>query len=111
MNAMGEAKIRMLVAAAALSFVFGVSTSAHAQGAERVYKGKCVACHGADGTGSAMGKKMGVHDFHSADVQKESDADLAAAIAKGKNKMPAYEKSLKADDIQALVAYIRSIGK
>ena len=58
-----------------------------------------------------MGKKMGARDFHSPDVQKESDADLTAAIAKGKNKMPSYEKSLKPEDIQGLVAYIRTLGK
>jgi mono/diheme cytochrome c family protein len=82
---------------------------AHAQSAgETLYKSKCVACHGDDGSGSAMGTKLGVHDFHSAEVQKQSDADLAGIITNGKNKMPAYGKSLKAEDITELVAYIRS---
>jgi mono/diheme cytochrome c family protein len=104
-------KSRILVAVVTLVLVFGMSSSAHAQGAETIYKGKCAACHGADGTGSAMGKKMGVHDFHSPEVQKQSDADLIGAIANGKNKMPAYGKSLKTDDIQSLVTYIRTLGK
>jgi cytochrome c6 len=102
---------RILSGLAALSFCFALSTPAQSQTGESIYKGKCAACHGADGTGSAMGKKMGVHDFHSPDVQKESDADLTTAIAKGKNKMPAYEKSLKPEDIQGLVAYTRTLGK
>jgi cytochrome c6 len=85
--------------------------AARAQSAESIYKAKCAGCHAADGTGSMIGKKLGAHDFHSADVQKQSDADLSAVIAKGRNKMPAYEKTLKADDIKGLVAYVRSLGK
>ncbi len=103
--------MQILSALAAGAFSLALTLPAHAQSAETIYKGKCAACHGTDGTGSAMGKKMGVHDFHSPDVQKESDADLSSAIAKGKNKMPAYEKSLKAEEIQGLVAYIRTLGK
>jgi hypothetical protein len=58
-----------------------------------------------------MGKKLGAHDFHSPEVQKETDAELAEAIAKGRGKMPSYENSLKADDIKALVAFLRALGK
>ena len=85
--------------------------SAHAQNAsEALYKSKCAACHGADGSGSATGKKMGAHDFQTADVQKMSDVELSDVITNGKNKMPAYGKSLKAEDIKGLVAYIRSLA-
>ena len=108
---MKHASMQILSWLAAVAVFLALSVSAHAQAAEGIYKGKCAACHGADGTGSAMGKKMGVRDFHSPDVQKQSDADLSAAIAKGKNKMPPYEKSLKPEDIQGLVAYIRTLGK
>ena len=107
---MKHASMRILSCLAAAAFFLAFSISAHAQGAESTYKGKCAACHGADGTGSAMGKKMGVHDFHSPDVQKQSDADLSATITNGKNKMPPY-KSLSADDVKGLVAYIRTFGK
>ena len=94
-----------------LAFALAFSASAVAQNAETLYKGKCAACHAADGTGSAVGKKLGVHDFHSPEVQKMSDADLTAAIEKGKGKMPGYEKTLKPDDIKGLVAHIRALGK
>jgi mono/diheme cytochrome c family protein len=40
-----------------------------------------------------------------------SDADLNAAITKGKGKMPGYEGKLTADQIQDLVKYIRSLKK
>jgi len=80
--------------------------------AEPVYKAKCTACHSANGAGdTVVGKKLGAHDFRSADVQKQTDAELAGIISKGKNKMPSYENTLKTDEISALVAYIRELGK
>lgn len=78
----------------------------------KLYQGKCVACHGADGSGNTPGgKALKVVPFSDPDVQKQSDADLATIIAKGRNKMPAYENSLKADEINKLVAYVRELGK
>lgn len=80
-------------------------------GAE-TFKAKCVACHGADGTGStAAGKAMKVRDLTSADVQGQTDDQLFDIIAKGKGKMPGYEKSLGADKCKELVAFIRSLKK
>jgi cytochrome c6 len=95
----------------ALALAFVLSSSALADDAATIYKAKCVACHAADGSGSEVGKKLGAHDFSSPDVQKMADADLIAAISNGKNKMPAYGKSLKPDDIKALVVYVRQFGK
>lgn len=77
---------------------------------ETLYKSKCAACHGPDGSGSVMGKKLGARDFHSADVQKQTDAEISGVIANGRNKMPSYTKTLKADEITGLVAYIRSLA-
>jgi len=108
---MGELRIRLFLAAATLVCVFGFSLSASAQGAESTYKAKCAGCHGADGTGSSIGKKLGTHDFHSSDVQGQSDEQLADTVGKGKNKMPGYAKSLKPEEIKDLVAYVRALGK
>jgi mono/diheme cytochrome c family protein len=67
-------------------------------------KSKCAMCHGADG------KKAAGHDLSSADVQKQSDADLEAVIANGKApKMPKYGDKLKPEEIKGLVAYIRTL--
>jgi len=96
--------------AIALAVVLTLSPSAQAQGAD-LFKAKCAACHGADGTGSAMGKKMGAHDFTSADVQKMSDAELTDVITNGKNKMPKYGDKLKPEEVKGLVAYIRTLKK
>jgi cytochrome c6 len=108
---MKKISIRVSATVIAIAVVFALSLPAHALNAsETLYKSKCAACHGADGTGSAMGKKLGVHDFTSADVQKLSDAELTDIITNGKNKMPKYG-SLTAEDIKGLVAYIRTLKK
>ena len=58
-----------LLAAVATAFVFwGLGLTA--QDAAGTYKAKCSACHGADGKGdTAMGKKMGLMDLASPEVQ------------------------------------------
>lgn len=76
------------------------------------YKAKCAACHGADGRGDTpAGKSTKVRSFTNADVTKASDDDFAGIIEKGKGKMPGYAKSMKADDIKEMVAYIRSLAR
>ncbi|MGA9897898.1 MAG: cytochrome c [Terriglobales bacterium] len=95
--------------ATALAVVLTLPVSAQ-NASETLYKSKCAACHSADGTGSPMGKKMGAHDFTSADVQKMSDAELTDVITNGKNKMPKYA-SLKPEDVKGLVAFIRTLKK
>jgi mono/diheme cytochrome c family protein len=100
----------MLTIAATFAVVLGILLSASAQDPSALFKSKCAACHGTDGTGSAMGKKMGVQDFTSADVQKMSDAELTDIITNGKNKMPKYG-SLKPEEVKGLVAYIRTLKK
>ena len=95
----------------ALSLTVG-TVSAAAQDAAATYKAKCAMCHGADGKGDTpAGKKMGAHDFGSAEVQKVSDADLTQVMEKGKNKMPAYGAKLKPEEIKDLVSYVRTLGK
>ena len=85
---------------------------ANAQDAAALYKTKCSACHGADGKGeTTIGKTNKMRDLASDDVQKQSDADLTAVITNGKNKMPAYGKSLKPEQVKDLVAHVRSLAK
>ena len=74
---------------------------------ERLWKAKCAGCHGADGKGKDA---MKTRDMASADVQKQSDADLTGIITNGKGKMPPY-KTLSADQVKDLVSYIRSLKK
>jgi mono/diheme cytochrome c family protein len=102
-------QVALLSMACAMLFV----SSARAQGdAAKNYTAKCATCHGPDGSaGTPAGKALKARDFHSADVQNESDDALAQIIASGKNKMPAYGKQLKDAEIKDLVAYCRALGK
>ena len=103
-------KRTLLAALATATILWG--TALAAQDAAANYKAKCSACHGADAKGETpVGKKMGIKDLASPEVQKMSDAELTAVISDGKNKMPSYKKSLKPDQIKELVAYIRSLAK
>lgn len=100
-----------MLAVVAISLWF-LAKPAAADEATATYKAKCAMCHGADGKGDTpAGKKMGAHDFASEEVKKQSDADLEQIMAKGKNKMPAYENKLKPGEIKDLVSYIRKLGK
>lgn len=90
-----------LLGSAVLAVAFmttGPTPAVSAADAAVTYKAKCVACHG------AKAEKA----FNPA----KSDADLLNAMLKGvKPKMPAYEKSLGADDCKALVAFMKQLRK
>lgn len=89
-----------------------VLPSVAADDSAATFKSKCVMCHGADATGKTpMGSKLGIRDLTSADVQKQSDAELHGVIAKGRNKMLAFGGKLSDDQIAGLVKYIRTLAK
>jgi cytochrome c6 len=96
-----------------LAIAFAMSVSAFAADATAdIYKTKCASCHGADGKGDTpAGKKMNVKDLASDEVQKQSDADLAAVIEKGKKPMPGYEGKVTQEQIDGLVKWIRTLKK
>ena len=96
-----------------LAIASAMSVSAFAADATAdVFKSKCASCHGADGKGDTpAGKKMNVKDLASDDVQKQSDADLAGVIEKGKKPMPGYEGKVTKEQIDGLVKWIRTLKK
>ncbi len=82
------------------------------QDAATLFKTKCASCHGVDGSGNTpSGKSMKLRDLRSPEVQKLTDQQLTDITAKGKGKMPGYEKSLGMDKVKQLVAYMRELGK
>jgi mono/diheme cytochrome c family protein len=105
-------KTVLKAAFAVLAFTLIFSTWSLADGAAD-FKAKCAMCHGPDGKGeTAMGKKFGLKDLGSAEVQAKSDADLHTTIAKGKDKMPGYEaKGMSKEQIDDLVKFIRTLKK
>jgi cytochrome c6 len=97
--------------AAAVLLLLGAPLHAQGDGAA-LFKTKCAACHGADGSGdTAMGKTLKIRDLRSADVQKQTDAQLTEITTNGKGKMPAYKGKLTDEQLQQLVAVIRDLAK
>ena len=80
---------------------------------EDVYKAKCAGCHGADGKGTAAGKKMGAPEFSSAAVQGASDATLADFIDNGGPQKKASHtfasKGVSAAEAAKLATYVKSL--
>lgn len=102
--------LKAVLGSLAVALIF--STFSLAEGGGDVFKAKCAACHGASGAGdTGMGKAMGLKDLGSADVQKQSDADLAGIITNGKGKMPKYDGKLTKEQIDSVVQFIRTLKK
>jgi cytochrome c6 len=77
-----------------------------------IYKLKCAMCHGVDGTANTpAGKAFKAAAFSDPAVVKISDADRTVVVKNGKNKMPAFADKLTADQIKAVLAYIRTLEK
>ncbi len=86
--------------------------SAQSFDAKATFAQKCAMCHGADGkTPTTIGKNIGSPDLSSDKVQKMSDKELHETIEHGKNKMPAYDKSIGDKNIDAMVKYVRGLKK
>jgi mono/diheme cytochrome c family protein len=95
-----------------------VAASAHAEvdaKIVRTWKAKCASCHGVDGKADTdTGKKAKIGDFTKADWQKsKTDAQIKAAIENGAkkdgNEMDPYKDKLAPEQIDGLVAYVRTL--
>ncbi len=107
-----KSMLRSLATLAVVSLVLLAATSAFAADGAAIFKAKCAMCHGPDGKGeTSMGKSLKLRDLGSADVQKQTDADLKKIIEDGKGKMPAYKAKLAASEADALVAFLRTLKK
>lgn len=100
---------KTMVVLAMFALVVSIAVPAFAADGAATFKAKCAMCHGADGTKENPG--MGVKSLAGPDVQKQSDADLVAAVTKGKGKMPAYAGKLSDDEIKGVVAFVRTLKK
>lgn len=102
-------RIRLPGIVAIASLALAMPIFAEADGAA-LYKAKCTACHGADGSGQTpVGKSMKLRDLRSADVQKQTDLELTKLISGGKGKMPAFGKTMSTADIGAVIAHLRTL--
>ena len=81
--------------------------------AASLYSTHCLACHGVDGTGNALRVALPtIPDLVNGKWQKtQSDADFSTRIRDGKMPaMPAFKDKLDADQIAALVLYVRAFA-
>ncbi|ATB30994.1 c-type cytochrome [Melittangium boletus] len=102
----------------ALLLSLSLATVVHAEDetAAETWTAKCKSCHGGDGKGQTqMGKKESVGDISLPSWQStHSDAEIRQVIAEGSTKnrkMKAYKDKLSAQQIDALVAYVRTLKK
>src|SRR5262245_60118935 len=73
-----------------------------------LYTAKCVICHGEDGKGVTKGAPNFTDKKWQ---QNQSDGEMAAIIKNGKETMPGFSGKLEAEQINALVGYVRDFAK
>lgn len=85
----------------------------------RLWKAKCASCHGVDGKGKTeTGEKLAIPDMTTAAWQKSvTDAEAKTAILDGFKRpgkaegMDPYKDKLEPEQVDALIAHVRSLGK
>lgn len=92
--------------------------SGYAVDAKALWVANCAPCHGQNGNSDTkMGKALGAMDLTDPKKQSSfSDARAASAIKNGLKQngmttMKAFGDKLSDDDINALVAYVRTLKK
>jgi cytochrome c553 len=100
-------KLVILILTIAVALFVLIPNLSWAEDGAATYKAKCAMCHGADAAGKPAAK---IPSLVSDDAKKASDADLAKSVTETA-KHPAAVKSLPADDVKAIVTYIRSLQK
>jgi mono/diheme cytochrome c family protein len=81
-----------------------LAVPAMAEDGAALFKAKCAACHGPDGT------KMAKANLSSAEVQGKADTDLVTFV--GTNAKHNFKtKGLTDDQIKAIVTFLRTLKK
>ena len=97
--------------------------AAHGETAEENYRLYCAQCHGTQGSGQGINQTAGGlavsprNHTNAMEMSKLSDAEIRLAISEGGDAvqkselMPAWEKTLSAQEIDDLVLYLRKLCK
>ncbi len=113
---------RLTSLAIILAAFLGLST-ANAETAEENYRLYCAQCHGTEGNGQGINNTLGGlavsprNHTSTMEMSKLSDAEIRLAISEGGDAvqkselMPAWEKTLSAQEIDDLVFYLRKLCK
>ena len=71
-----------------------------------------MSCHGTDGAGTPLGKRLQAPDLSSKEVQSHSSTSFVHTISEGKKtNMPPFADRLSAQQIQAWADYVHRLGK
>jgi len=114
--------VRLLSLMVSGSFLLGATALAQTdpKKVERAWKAKCSSCHGATGKADTeQGKQMKIADMTTAEFQSKKDEELKNAILNGvkqekagvKQEMTPFKGDLTPEQVDALVAYIRTFKK
>jgi mono/diheme cytochrome c family protein len=76
-----------------------------------LYQVSCVTCHGMDGQGTDFARRWNVPDLSSGMVQAKSDDELLSIIKNGRNQMPPWGGAYSEEQLQALVAHLRTLKR
>jgi mono/diheme cytochrome c family protein len=112
-------RIVSIMCVATLLSVASAALSTPAFGADlakgkSIYGDKCLKCHGEKGKGD--GRKAADLEKKPADytdkakMAKFTDEDLKKAVKEGKKPMPAFGKKLSDEEIDGVIAYIRTFA-
>ncbi|MBI4542340.1 MAG: cytochrome c [Gemmatimonadetes bacterium] len=107
---------KLVVACGLVTLVTQVGALQAQQGdAGQLYARNCASCHGTTGTPNpAMVRSMGaIPDFaEPRALAARPDSVLIGAVTAGKGRnMPAYRSRLTPEQIRALVAFLRTLGR
>lgn len=104
---------------APFALVLALPLAASALDVSPIWQKKCAGCHGKDGSADTeMGRKHKIKDMTSAQWQtKFKDPEIKDAITNGvkedgkDTKMKAFKDKLTPEEIDGLVAFIRTLKK
>lgn len=112
MTTEGDMIIVWLAVLLALFMVTPTPAVAEEELGKKVFNQKCAMCHGPDGKGNAtMAQKLKVSIPELAASAAKTDSELRKAISEGKKPMPAFGKSLKPEELEAVVHYAKGLAK
>jgi mono/diheme cytochrome c family protein len=85
-----------------------------ARGRDR-YAISCLPCHGAQGDGNGITKKIGamavVANLHDPRIVKLPDGEIFHVLSEGRNLMGGYKATIAIEDRWAIVAYLRALQR
>lgn len=95
--------------------MFVGAVMAHAADGQIIFLANCTPCHGEDGKGrTPQGKKLHAKDLT---VSTLADADIEKQIVVGSkdrggvSRMPSFKTTLTAEEITALIAYLKTLRR